>query len=197
MLAGLEQVAKRAVRTYSMGMRQRLGLALALLNDPQLLILDEPTNGLDPAGIREMRALIGRMSAEQGVTIFLSSHLLSEIEQVATHIGIIHKGKLLFQSTPDELHARLQEFVGIEVDEPAEASRLLTQKGWPVQSVNDHQLIIPTHKRIDAAIINAQLVNAGINVSRLGIQQPSLEDIFLKLTGEPDEEAELKESMPL
>ena len=197
MLAGLEQVAKRLVRTYSMGMRQRLGLALALLNNPQLLILDEPTNGLDPAGIREMRALIERMSAEQGVTVFLSSHLLSEIEQVATHIGIIHKGKLMFQSTPDELHARLQEFVSIEVEWPDEGKRILTDRGWSVQSVNDHQLIVPTQKRTDAAAINAQLVNAGLSVYRLGVQQPSLEDIFLKLTGETEEEAELKESMPL
>src|SRR5262249_45490409 len=131
-VVGLEKDARRLVREYSHGMRQRLGLALALLRDPRLLILDEPTNGLDPAGIREMRNLIGQLSAEHGITVFLSSHLLSEIEQVATHIGIIHKGKLLFQSTPDALHARLQEHIRLEVDQPLEARRLLAEKGWPI-----------------------------------------------------------------
>jgi len=95
--------ADRRVREYSLGMRQRLGLALALLNKPQLLILDEPTNGLDPAGIHEMRDLIRRLPDEFGVTVFLSSHLLSEVEQIASHIGIIHESKLLFQGTLAEL----------------------------------------------------------------------------------------------
>ena len=105
----LEEDANRLVRGYSMGMRQRLGIALALLNEPDLLILDEPTNGLDPAGIREMRDLISRLPQEQGITVFLSSHLLSEVEQVATHIGIINQGRMLFQGTLDDLHARRRE----------------------------------------------------------------------------------------
>ncbi|MFN8374039.1 MAG: ATP-binding cassette domain-containing protein [Anaerolineae bacterium] len=96
-IVGLEKDAKRRVGGFSMGMKQRLALALALLNSPKLLILDEPTNGLDPAGIREMRALITRLSSEQGITIFLSSHLLSEIEQVATYIGIIHQARCMFE----------------------------------------------------------------------------------------------------
>lgn len=99
----LARDADRRVREYSLGMRQRLGLALALLNRPDLLILDEPTNGLDPAGIHEMRDLLLRLPAEFGVTVFLSSHLLSEVEQIATHIGIIHEGRLLFQGTLSEL----------------------------------------------------------------------------------------------
>ena len=93
----LTKDADRRVREYSLGMRQRLGLALALLNQPQLLILDEPTNGLDPAGIHEMRDLIRRLPDDAGVTVFLSSHLLREVEQIASHIGIIHEGRLLFQ----------------------------------------------------------------------------------------------------
>src|SRR5262245_58240224 len=99
----------RRVREYSLGMRQRLGLALALLNKPELLILDEPTNGSDPAGIHEMRDLIRRLPAEFGITVFLSSHLLSEVEQIAGHIGIIHQGRLLFQGTLPELQAQRRE----------------------------------------------------------------------------------------
>ena len=101
----LESAARRLVRDYSLGMRQRLALALALLGDPALLILDEPTNGLDPAGIQEMRALLKTLAVERGITVFLSSHLLSEVEQIASHIGILAHGKLVFQGTLEALRA--------------------------------------------------------------------------------------------
>jgi ABC-2 type transport system ATP-binding protein len=104
-LVGLAGDANRLVREYSLGMRQRLGLALALLNSPDLLILDEPTNGLDPAGIHEMRDLIRGLPAEHGVTVFLSSHLLAEVEQIAGFIGIIHEGRMVFQGSLDALRA--------------------------------------------------------------------------------------------
>src|SRR6185503_17544218 len=117
--------ANRRVREYSLGMKQRLGLALALLNKPQLLILDEPTNGLDPAGIHEMRDLIRRLPAEFGATIFLSSHLLSEVEQIAGHIGIIHQGRLLFQGALDELQAQQRERLIVGVNQPEQAIRCL------------------------------------------------------------------------
>jgi ABC-2 type transport system ATP-binding protein len=120
----LSEDAPRRVREYSLGMRQRLGLALALLNEPELLILDEPTNGLDPAGIHEMRDLIRRLPAEFGITVFLSSHLLNEIEQVAGCIGIINQGRLLFQGTLAELQAERQEHVTIGVERPAAGSDL-------------------------------------------------------------------------
>jgi ABC-2 type transport system ATP-binding protein len=183
-IVGLVNDSHRLVRQYSLGMRQRLALAIALLNDPQLVILDEPTNGLDPAGIREIRALIGNLSAEHGITVFLSSHLLSEIEQVATVIGIIHKGKLLFQGVPDELHARLQEYVSIEVDQPDKARRILAQQGWPVVQPDEHRLSVLTNRRDDVAALTAQLVGAGLLIYHVSLQQPSLEDIFLKLTNE-------------
>src|SRR5215208_346254 len=109
----LTKDADRRVREYSLGMRQRLGLALALLGDPDLLILDEPTNGLDPAGIHEMRDLIRRLPAEHEITVFLSSHLLSEVEQMATDIGIIQKGNLLFEGTLENLQAEMQEHLEI------------------------------------------------------------------------------------
>jgi ABC-type multidrug transport system ATPase subunit len=182
----LEQDAQRRVGHYSSGMRQRLGLALALLGEPELLILDEPTNGLDPAGIREMRDLICRLPEEHGVTVFLSSHLLSEVEQVATHIGIIHQGQMLFQGTPDELQAQLADHVTIEVDQPDVALRLLSQAGWTSRRDGNHRLVVEVNGQSDVAMLNAHLVRAGVNVFHLNLKQPSLEDIFLKLTEEQD-----------
>ena len=114
-LVGLHDAANRLVRTYSMGMRQRLGLALALLRDPELLILDEPMNGLDPAGIHEMRDLLRRLPETTGVTVFLSSHLLSEVEQVATHVGIIREGRLTFEGSLGDLYERTGESITLGV----------------------------------------------------------------------------------
>ena len=178
----LEQDAHRLVRGYSMGMRQRLGIALALLNEPDLLILDEPTNGLDPAGIREMRDLILRMPEEQGITVFLSSHLLSEVEQIATHIGIINQGRMLFQGTLDDLHARRREQVSLGVNRAPEAIEVLTRAGWSPRLNGNRYLHIPIKRREEPVRLNALLVGQGFEVDHLSIDQPSLEDIFLELT---------------
>ncbi len=178
----LEQDAHRLVRDYSMGMRQRLGIALALLNEPDLLILDEPTNGLDPAGIREMRDLILRMPDEQGITVFLSSHLLSEVEQIATHIGIINQGQMLFQGTLDDLHARRREQVSLGVNRAPEAIEVLTRAGWSPRLNGNRFLHIPIKRRDEPVRLNALLVGQGFEVDHLSIDQPSLEDIFLELT---------------
>ena len=129
----LTKDAHRRVREYSLGMRQRLGLALALLNKPKLLILDEPTNGLDPAGIHEMRDLIRHLPGESGMTVFLSSHLLSEVEQIASHIGIIHEGRLLFQGTLAELQAKQQTELTVGVKQLDQAIECLERAGWTVQ----------------------------------------------------------------
>ena len=129
----LTKDADRRVREYSLGMRQRLGLALALLNKPELLILDEPTNGLDPAGIHEMRDLIRRFPEEFGVTVFLSSHLLGEVEQIATHIGIINEGHLLFQGTLSELQSKQQMLLTVGVKQIDEATEFLASTGWTVE----------------------------------------------------------------
>lgn len=178
----LEEAADRRVAGYSTGMRQRLALALALLGEPELLILDEPTNGLDPAGIREMRHLLRRLPQEHGVTVFLSSHLLNEVEQVATHIGIVREGRLLFQGTPDELQAQLEDHVTIGVDRPADALRSLSRAGWTVRPNGARRLHVAVNGRSDVTLINARLVEEGINVFHLNMEQPSLEDIFLRLT---------------
>jgi ABC-type multidrug transport system ATPase subunit len=178
----LEEAADRRVQHYSTGMRQRLGLALALLAEPELLILDEPTNGLDPAGIHEMRDLVVRLPREHGITVFLSSHLLNEVEQVATHIGIIHKGRMLFQGTRDGLQSQLGEHVSLGVNQPEEAQRLLSQEGWTVKDDGDGRLLVTVSGRSEASKINAQLVRGGVSVFHLSLERLSLEKVFLQLT---------------
>lgn len=178
----LTRDADRRVREYSLGMRQRLGLALALLNNPKLLILDEPTNGLDPAGIHEMRDLIRRLPDEFGVTVFLSSHLLGEVEQIATHIGIIHEGHLLFQGTLAELQSKQQTQLTVGVKQWNEATEFLVNTGWSVQRCVDDLLNVSTKAPEDAVRINKLLVDRGLDVFHLAVSQRSLEDIFLSLT---------------
>ncbi len=173
--------ANRPVREYSLGMKQRLGLAIALLGEPELLILDEPTNGLDPAGMQEMRTLLQHLAEDRQITIFLSSHLLAEVEQIATHIGVIHQGRLCFQGTPDDLHAQMEKQVVLGVDQPQHSKAVLQQAGWTVHDNGGHRLTVAANGQSDAAMINAQLVRQGINVYHLNLQQPTLEDMFMKL----------------
>lgn len=178
----LTKDADRRVREYSLGMRQRLGLALALLNNPELLILDEPTNGLDPAGIHEMRDLIRRLPDEFGVTVFLSSHLLSEVEQIASHIGIIHEGKLLFQGSLAELQTRQQTQLILGVKQIETAIDRLANAGWNVQRSADGMLSVAAKTSEDAIGINKLLVDHRLDVFHIALAQPSLEHIFLTLT---------------
>jgi len=175
-------VAGRLVRNYSSGMKQRLGLAQALLGNPDLLLLDEPTNGLDPAGIHEVRTLVRGLPGRRGVTVFLSSHLLAEVEQVATHLAIVAQGRLKFEGTRAALQTRSRPMVVIEVDQPERAQALLTQAGRAVTR-EGRRLTIAPDGACQAAGINAMLVAAGIAVSQLVTQHPTLEDFFLELTG--------------
>lgn len=177
--------ARRLVRGYSLGMRQRLALALALLREPKLLILDEPTNGLDPAGIHEMRNLIRTLPVEHGITVFISSHLLSEVEQMATDVGIIHSGKLLFQGPLSELQAQQREQIVIETNNPEYAIQILQAAGWAVTSKQNGRLVVAGHPATKAAQINATLVHAGLDVFALHHIRPSLEEMFLHFTKPP------------
>lgn len=182
MVVGLTGAAHRLVRGYSLGMRQRLGLALALLNEPQLLILDEPTNGLDPAGIHEMRDLLRSLATEYGITVFLSSHLLSEVEQIATDIAIITAGQLHFQGSFAELQAQQPERLVIGVRQPEAARHVLAAAGWQVEVSNGDQLTILGGATAIAAEVNARLVHAGIDVFCLYQDRSSLEQVFLSIT---------------
>jgi ABC-2 type transport system ATP-binding protein len=181
-IVGLERDADRLVQGYSLGMRQRLGLALALLGNPRLLLLDEPTNGLDPAGIHEVRDLIRRLAAEQGITIFVSSHLLGEVEQVATHVGIVGHGRLLFQGTLTELTGQRRERVVVEVDQPARALAVLRAYPWQVEIVEGGRLLIPVDRTEEIARVATILVDAGLALFRLCPERPTLEELFLDLT---------------
>lgn len=180
----LQDVADRRVSQYSLGMKQRLALALTLLGEPELLILDEPTNGLDPAGIHEIRDLIREFPRRYGITVFLSSHLLSEVEQVADAIGIIHRGRLMFQGSLDELRALREPHLAVGVDQTEAALGLLREAGYVVQGSPNGVIHVDANNATDAAELNRYLVTRGVAVHHLSLQQRSLEDIFLSLTGE-------------
>jgi lantibiotic transport system ATP-binding protein len=185
-LTGLSGAANKLVRAYSMGMRQRLALALALMPDPILLVLDEPTNGLDPAGIHEIRQLIISLPKEHGITVFLSSHLLGEVEQVASHLGILQRGKLLFQGELPLLQARRRSHLVVGSPRLGEVRQLLEAGGWQVLPSANGILRVAASSGAEAARANQLLVNAGLPVEHLSLEQPSLEEIFLSLTHEVD-----------
>jgi ABC-2 type transport system ATP-binding protein len=178
-IVGLEDVGRNLVKTFSLGMKQRLGLAHAFLGKRELLILDEPTNGLDPAGIQEMRSLIRRLPGEHGVTVFLSSHLLTEVEQVATHVGMLSQGELVFQGSIEELKRLRESRVRIGVSDLESAVALLSRHGWDARREDGFILAAD----IDvAAAMNRALVESGFDVHHLSVESDSLEEVFLKMT---------------
>ena len=172
----------KRVAHYSLGMKQRLGLAAALLGYPKLLILDEPTNGLDPAGIQEMRELICSLPARFGMTVLVSSHLLSEIDQMADHVGIIREGELVFQDTLEALHQHSRHNLALRTGDNEGALKLLHQNRVPCAQEEDY-ILLPRLDDPDAAKLIRYLIGHGVDVLRLEERQKSLEDIFLKLTG--------------
>ena len=166
-IVGLTNDANRLVKGYSQGMRQRLGLALALLNDPEILILDEPTNGLDPSGIHEIRNLISALPQKFGITIFLSSHLLSEIEQIATVVGIINSGKLLFEGSVQDLKSQRKGKIVIETNNPEKAKKVLENSGW-VSFITKQGLVeIINDSKENTARINTILIQNNVDVFTL------------------------------
>ena len=167
---------------YSLGMKQRLGLAAALLGYPKLLILDEPTNGLDPAGIQEMRELICSLPERFGMTVVVSSHLLSEIDQMADHVAIIREGELVFQDTLEALHGRSRHHLALRTTNNAVARAVLQERSVPCQEEEGY-LILPILSDELAAQLTRLLGARNLGVIRLEERQKSLEDIFLELTG--------------
>lgn len=179
-IVDLTEAGKRKVAAYSLGMKQRLAIALAMLNDPELLILDEPTNGLDPNGIIEIRNLIKRLHLDFGKTILVSSHLLSEVEKIATHLAIIGRGKLLFEGTLLELYRKetKSSILEVLVNDPEKAIELLTPS-YTVQHL-DGILQVECHNQQEAAKLNSFLVEHGIKVYRLDMKKENLENLFLQ-----------------
>lgn len=178
----LDSARTKLVNHYSLGMKQRLGLAAALLGFPRLLILDEPTNGLDPAGIQEMRELICSLPGSYGMTVLVSSHLLSEIDQMADHVGIIRQGRLVYQDTLESLHAHSREQIALRVSHPDIAADLLRQDGIETSQENDY-LLFPVMDDSYVAKLCERLIAQNISLYRVEKWEKSLEDIFLSLTG--------------
>ncbi|MFJ4409179.1 ABC transporter ATP-binding protein [Streptomyces sp. NPDC088910] len=181
---GLTAAGPKKAKAYSLGMKQRLGLAAALLQPRELLVLDEPTNGLDPQGMREIRSLVRELAAD-GTTVFLSSHLLDEIEQVCTHAAVMARGRLLTQGPVADLAAGTRGRLVVTTPDPAEAARVLTEHGVGALLTDGQRVSgeLPPAPP-DLADLNAALVAAGVRVRGFGLERASLEDAFVALTGE-------------
>ncbi|MCF3944980.1 ABC transporter ATP-binding protein [Oceanobacillus alkalisoli] len=179
----LTEVADKKVKGFSLGMKQRLGIAMSLLNQPQLLILDEPMNGLDPSGIIEIRELIKRLPEEFGITVLVSSHLLSEIDQMATTVGIVTKGKMIFQDSIEAMRTLAGHTISIQVNHAEQAWRLLLAKGMKVEHENDFITLQESSNEMVAETVRL-LVQANLSIYRVEEEKRSLEDIFLSMTRE-------------
>lgn len=180
-IVGLSDTGKKAVKQFSLGMKQRLSLALALLPKPELLILDEPTNGLDPAGILELRSLIKKLREEEGITFLISSHILSEVEKIVNRIGIIYKGRMRFQGSLEELHRlqKQQSLVQLDTSDNLRAWALLKQ--FHAELMED-DLLVPYTNVQQVAAMNRLLVNNDLDVYNLHPRNQTLETIFINLT---------------
>ncbi|MFT9849452.1 ABC transporter ATP-binding protein [Aneurinibacillus sp. REN35] len=183
-MVGLQDTGKKKAKNFSLGMKQRLGIAIALLGDPEFLILDEPINGLDPMGVIEIRELLKRLSQEYGMTILISSHILSELYLLATHYGIIHEGHLLEQVTIEELHAKCQQFLHIKVNHPEKAAAIIESS----LSTNDFEVMpdgcIKLFDYVDTpGKVSSILVHEGLVIEQLMPMGQDLETYFINRIG--------------
>ncbi|MEA2337959.1 MAG: lantibiotic transport system ATP-binding protein [Thermoanaerobaculia bacterium] len=184
-LVGLGDTGKKRAKQFSLGMRQRLAIAGALLHRPSLIILDEPTNGLDPSGIIEIRNLLIELNRRDGCTVLVSSHLLSEVERVATHVGILGKGKLLFQGTIDELRRCRQEVLSIRIstNDNDDAVRAIAEDGVEARMM-DGEVVLPALTPERIAALNRKLTARNLDVYEIRTVRNDLETIFLNLVKE-------------
>lgn len=182
-IVGLSETGKKKAGKFSLGMKQRLSIAIALLHNPSLLILDEPTNGLDPNGIHEIRELLIKINQEQKVTILISSHLLSEIEKMVTHIGIINRGVLLFEGTLEELHRKQAQSssISFHTNNSGKTIEILTTNKIEARIENEHVIISVVEKEIIAKL-NSEFVHNKVEVYQITTVKDDLESIFIDLT---------------
>ncbi|WP_010651524.1 ABC transporter ATP-binding protein [Oceanobacillus massiliensis] len=183
-LVGLEDTGKKKAKNFSLGMKQRLGLAIALLGDPEFLILDEPINGLDPMGVVEIRELLKKLNREYGITILISSHILSELHLLATHYGIIHDGQLLEQLSAKELNDKSQQYLHIKVDNPDKAATVIERKF----ATREFEVMPDGSIRLFAGIdepgkVSASLTNEGLVIEQFMPMGEDLESYFTKRIG--------------
>ena len=183
-MVDLQNVEGKQIRHYSLGMKQRLPIARAILAKPEFLILDEPINALDPEGIREMRNLFQRLNQEDGTTIFISSHILSEVDLIADTIGIIQHGNLLAELPIEEIHKHQTEYISLQVDDVAHAATLLEQMGITNFSILDKEFIRIYDSNISGKVLSKALIESGVGLESLGRKQDTLEDYFFQLTEE-------------
>lgn len=180
---GLSDVGKKRVKSFSLGMKQRLGIALALVGEPDILILDEPINGLDPQGIVEMREILAKLNKEKDITIIISSHILEELSKLATNYGIIHNGVLLQEISRDELFAKCRERIELIVDNTSGACTTLEDMGIKnYKVVNDSTIHIFEHLD-DCGKITLRLAEKKIKTVSIGVKNEALEDYYLNMTG--------------
>ena len=181
-IVGLSDTGKKNVGSFSLGMRQRLGIALALVGDPKMIVLDEPINGLDPQGIAEVRETLEQLRDKKGITIMISSHILDELGKLADSYGIINNGELIDEFTNEELMQRCSKYVTIHTDDNKRAVDVITSMG--IQNVRLAGNIIRIEDNLErTAELNKKLVNSGLAVSEIHINNISLEDYYLNLTG--------------
>ena len=183
---GLSHKEKKPVKHYSMGMKQRLGVGLALLGGPDLLLLDEPINGLDPEGIREMRELLLRLNRERGLTLLISSHILGELSKIATRYGIIQQGRMVEQITAGELAQKCTDYLHLQADQPQKAAALLERElhlsRWEMRPEGE----IRIYEAADTKAVGQILTQAGIAVEEMGLHRQDLEGYFLERMGGAD-----------
>ena len=182
-VVGLDNVGRKKTKHFSLGMKQRLGIGLALVGEPDLLVLDEPINGLDPQGIAEIRDTILRLKNERSMTICISSHILEELSKIATDYGIIHNGSLLQELTREELMKKCGERMELTLDNPREAIPVLDAMGFVNYQVVDKEHIHIFERLNESALVNMELAKAGIPVKGISITSEELETYFLNLTG--------------
>ena len=183
-MVDLQNVEGKQICHYSLGMKQRLAIARAILARPEFLILDEPINALDPEGIREMRTLFRRLNQEAGTTIFISSHILSEVDLIADRIGIIQHGKLLTELSIEEIHKHQTEYISLQVDDVARAATVLERMGITNFTVLDKAFLRIYGTDIAGKDLSKALVENGVGLESLGRKQDTLEDYFFQLTEE-------------
>ncbi|WP_395008915.1 ABC transporter ATP-binding protein [Undibacterium sp.] len=181
-LVGLQVEQRRLIRHFSLGMKQRLALAHALIGRPKLLILDEPTNGLDPSGIQEIRQLISHLPQQAECTVFVSSHQLDEVEKMASHLALLKDGELQFQSRLDDIYANQSGVLALEVDDAVSAANMLDRHAFQSQVINPNQLIVTHISKELVHQVNACVVRADLRLHSSRFEKPSLEQWFLQQT---------------
>ena len=181
-MVGLENVRKKKYKNYSLGMKQRLGLALALINNPDLLILDEPLNGLDPQGIVELREILSHLNKKYGMTMLISSHILDELEMIATRYGFIHQGQMIEEITAEKLQEKLKKYISLDVENIGLASITLEQKLHTenFKVMDDHTIYLYDFVN-ESSLVATTLIQEGVILNKMNISNVSLENYYLSL----------------